>query len=96
VATIDLEKEVFHVDHQQAALLRIQRELGARVTAHGYSEENVFTLESNDPAWPLARIKADYGLENYRAYHARAAAIQNKHRAAPSALGTMNLSAGSR
>ena len=81
-ATIDLEKDVFHVDHQHATLLRIQRELGASVTARGYSEENVFTLESNDAAWPLARIKAHYGLETYREYHALAAAVQNKYRGA--------------
>lgn len=87
-ATIDLEKEVFHIDQQHATLSRIQRELGASVSARGFSEENVFTLESNDPAWPLARIKAHYGLENYREYHARAAGVQDQYRAAAPGRGS--------
>jgi|DewCreStandDraft_5_1066085.scaffolds.fasta_scaffold01784_19 beta-ureidopropionase len=80
--TIDLEKEVFHIDGQVEALWRLQRELGSRVTVQAFSEENIFTLESNDPAWPLARLKAHYGLENFHDYHRRAAAVQEAARAA--------------
>ncbi len=75
-AEIDLEKEVFHIDDQIEKLLRVQTELGDRVHAEGFSQENIFTLESNDPAWPLTRVKATYGLENFRDYHARAAKAQ--------------------
>ncbi|CAN5753266.1 hypothetical protein BH10CHL1_BH10CHL1_34820 [soil metagenome] len=77
---IDLEKEVFHIDDQIEKLLRVQTELGASVHAEGFSQENIFTLESNDPAWPLARIKATYALENFRDYHARAAKAQDAAR----------------
>ena len=76
-AQIDLEKEVFHIDDQVEKLLRVQSELGDRVHAEGYSQENIFTLESNDPEWPLARIKRDYALENFRDYHARATGVQD-------------------
>jgi predicted amidohydrolase len=79
---IDLEKEVFHIDDQVEKLLRVQTELGDRVRAEGFSQENIFTLESNDPAWPLARIKTAYGLENFRDYHARAASAQDAARRA--------------
>jgi hypothetical protein len=61
-------------------LLRVQRELGARVQATGYSQENIFTLESNDNEWSLERIKKHYGLENFRDYHARATAVQDRAR----------------
>jgi beta-ureidopropionase len=77
---IDLEKEVFHIDDQVEKLLRVQGELGDRVRATGYSQENVFTLESNDNEWPLARIKQQYALENFRDYHARATAVQDRAR----------------
>ena len=77
---IDLEKEVFHIDDQVEKLLRVQGELGDRVRATGYSQENVFTLESNDNEWPLARIKKHYELENFRDYHARATAVQDRAR----------------
>jgi len=77
---IDLEKEVFHIDDQVEKLLRVQAELGDRVHAEGFSQENIFTLESSDPTWPLARMKASYGLENFRDYHARSTKIQDAAR----------------
>jgi predicted amidohydrolase len=79
-AQIDLEKEVFHIDLQVEKLLRVQAEMGDRVTATGYSQENIFTLESNDPEWPLARIKTVYGLESFRDYHARSTKVQDAYR----------------
>jgi predicted amidohydrolase len=82
-ATIDLEKRVFHIDDQVAKLHEIQTRYGARVTAVGCSEENVFTLESNDPALPLDAIAAEFGLESFRDYHARATLVQDRHRTAP-------------
>lgn len=77
-AQIDLDKEVFHIDNQVETLLRVQAEMGDSVTATAFSEENIFTLESNDPQWPLARIKERYSLENYRDYHARATQVQDR------------------
>jgi beta-ureidopropionase len=80
IATIDLERAVFHVDDQYEKLREIQLRYGGRVTAVGYSEENVFTLESNDPELPLAEIVREHGLETFRAYHARAERVQDEHR----------------
>lgn len=79
-ATIDLEKEVFHIDQQVDKLFRIQQELGERVSANALSQENVFTLESNDPEWPITRIKEYYGLENLRDYLERATQVQKQFR----------------
>ncbi|MEZ4733703.1 MAG: carbon-nitrogen hydrolase family protein [Caldilineaceae bacterium] len=83
---IDLEKEVFHIDDQVEKLLRVQCELGDHVTAVGFSEENIFTLESHDPAWPLGRIKQQFALENFRDYHARATQVQRAARAAATSV----------
>jgi predicted amidohydrolase len=80
-ATIDLEQELFHIDDQTDKLYALQREFGRRVTVEALTEEHVFTLESNDPAWPVARLKERFGLENFRDYHARAAGVQDLHRA---------------
>jgi hypothetical protein len=80
---VDLEKEVFHIDDQVQKLAQVQARLGAGVTVEAFSEENVFTVESHDPAWPLARIKQEFRLENFRDYHARATRVQEEHRGRP-------------
>lgn len=81
-ATVDLEKEVFHIDLQIGKLHAIKQELGPRVSIDALSEENVFTIESNDKDWPLSRIKREWGLENVRDYLERAERVQDEHRAA--------------
>jgi predicted amidohydrolase len=86
MATIDLEKQVFHVDEQYERLEAIQLRYGGRVTAVGCSEENVFTLESNDPDLPLAEIVREYRLETFRAYHARADRVQDEARSGAGAV----------
>ena len=77
---LDLEKEVFHIDAQVQKLAAVQSRLGASVTVEAFSEENVFTVESHDPEWPVSRIKSEFGLENFRDYHARATRVQEEHR----------------
>ena len=84
---VDLEKEVFHIDAQVEKLARVQVELGTKVSVEGYSEENVFTVESHDDAWPLSRIKREFALENFRDYHARATRVQEEHRRGPVVAG---------
>src|SRR5215213_4284114 len=83
--TIDLEKELLHIAPslgQTEKLFRLQEEMGGRVTMQGFTEENFVTLESNDPAWPVARIKQHYGLLNWQEYHAYATQVQEEHRPA--------------
>jgi len=83
--TIDLEKELLHIAPslgQHEKLFRLQQELGGRATIQGFTEENFVTLESNDPDWPVARIKQHYGLVNWSEYHAAATKVQDEHRRA--------------
>jgi beta-ureidopropionase len=82
--TIDLEKELFHIDDQVEKLHRVQLELGSRARVEALTEDHVFTLESNDLAWPVARIKTEYELESFRDYHRRAEDVQHESRNAAS------------
>jgi predicted amidohydrolase len=79
-ATVDVEKELFHADSHEATILRIESELGSRVSVVAYDEERYFTLESNDAEWPVSRLKDHYGLESFADYHARAGEVQDRHR----------------
>ena len=77
---IDLETTLFHIDDQYQKIDGIRRDLGDRVTIRAYSEENVFTVESNDEAWPISRICEVYGLKTYQQYHEEATRVQEAWR----------------
>jgi beta-ureidopropionase len=79
-ATVDLEKELFHADSHEQKLVQIKNDLADRVSIVAFDEERYFTLESNDPEWPVSRVKSHYGLENFADYHARATGVQDHHR----------------
>lgn len=68
---VDLEAEVFHYDMQYQQIRQMQTDFGDRVTIVGTRDDGVFMVESNDDDWPLARIKREYGLENWVEYHDR-------------------------
>jgi predicted amidohydrolase len=70
-STVDLEAEVFHYDQQYQQIRQMQTELGHRVTIVGTRDDGVFMVESNDDAWPMSRLKSEYGLENWQEYHDR-------------------------
>ncbi len=70
-STVDLEAEVFHYDLQFQQIRQMQTDFGKRITIIGTRDDGVFMLESNDDAWPVARIKREYGLENWVEYHDR-------------------------
>ena len=70
-STVDLEAEVFHYDQQYQQIRQMQTDFGNRITIIGTRDDGVFMVESNDDAWPIARIKSEYGLENWVEYHDR-------------------------
>lgn len=78
--TIDLDKQIFHIDNQYDKLLEIQGRLGSKVRIESFSEENIFTIESNDPEWTVERIEAEFKLESYKEYHMRSEKVQNERR----------------
>ncbi len=79
---IDLEKELFHTDDNATRLLALQAEHGHEITLKTRGEENVFTLQSNNPALPLAKLKEKFRLESFNDFHARAGRVQDRTREA--------------
>ena len=77
---IGLDKTLFHIDKQFHKLAQLQQDLGEKITLETFDEENRFTLESNDPDWPMDRIIKAYGLETFKAYHARVEAMNDQFR----------------
>lgn len=80
LATVDLDTALFHIDRQYQKIDAIRAALGDKVTIRVFSEENVFTLESNDPAWPISRICEEFGLMTYKDYHREATFLQEEYR----------------
>lgn len=76
--TIDLEKEIFHTDYQNDKLLDIQCKLGSKVSIESFSQENIFTLESNDDEWPVEKIIKEFNLVTFREYYKKSEALQNE------------------
>ena len=77
---IGLDKTLFHVDSQFHKLPQIQLELGGKITLETFEEEGRFTIESNDPDWPIARIIETYKLETFKEYHERVEKMNEKVR----------------
>lgn len=77
---LDLESELFHADYNEWQISKLESEMRERITVRALGEERFFLLESNDPEWPVTRLKAHYGLENFNDYHARATSIQQEYR----------------
>jgi len=78
---VDLEKELFHVGaarHEDRIIRSILRKYGRDVTIESFSEEDMFTLESNNDALPMSKIKEEFNLLNYRDFHKYNTELQMK------------------
>lgn len=80
-AEIDLEKKVFHTDQNAARLLELTTHFGQRISVESFTEEHIFTLQSNDPSVSVEQIEGEFGLEPFREYHRRAEEAQDEARA---------------
>jgi hypothetical protein len=80
-AEIDLEKKVFHTDQNAAKLLELTTHFGRRISVESFTEEHIFTLQSNDSSVSVEEIERDFALEPFRDYHRRAEGVQNEARA---------------
>ena len=63
--------------------LALQAEHGHEITLKTRGEENVFTLQSNNPALPLAKLKEKFRLEAFNDFHARAGRGTGPHSRGP-------------
>jgi len=78
---IGMDKTMFHIDSQFPKLIRLQKELGQKITLETYEEEGRFMIESNDPDWPMDRIIKEYALVTFKEYHDRVARMNDSARA---------------
>jgi len=77
---IGMDKTLFHVDGQIGKLARVQKELGDKIALETFDEEGRFTIESNDPGWPMERIIREFALETFKAYHERTESMHAAYR----------------
>ena len=82
VQEIDLEKELYRTDDNASRLLELQAKHGREITLTTLDEEHVFTLQSNNPSLPLAKLKEEFRLESFNDFHARAGRVQDRARVA--------------
>ena len=80
IADVDLDMEVFHIDEQFPKINDIRAALGDKVVIRALSEDNVFTVSSKDPDWPVSRIKEEFSLKTYKEYHAYSEELQREWR----------------
>lgn len=78
MADIDLHMELFHIDDQLPKIHEIRRVLGDKVVVETLSEDNIFTVSSKDPEWPVERVKKEFGLVSYKEYHEEALGLRSK------------------
>ena len=85
MATVDLGMEILHTDFHVYerhcnVVSELRKDLGNKVDIKVYYDDNMITVSSNDPEWPMERIKKEYGLTSYKDYHAQAALENQKMR----------------
>lgn len=68
-AEIDLGETIFHVDHHVSKISELRNFFGDRIKLHIKNDDNMFSLSSLDPEWPLERIQKEFQLKTYREYH---------------------------
>ena len=87
---ISLDKTMFHIDSQFHKLAGMVAVLGNKIRLETYDAEGRFTIESNDPEWPVERIKKEFGLETFKEYHDRSAKL-NDNKRLPSGFGLVKI-----
>ncbi len=77
MATVNLGMEIFHSDRQTDRPAKLRAALGDRITIRSHSQENIFTVESNDDEWPMERVKREFDLMSYKDYHSEYGRLNN-------------------
>lgn len=73
---LNLDKRLFHTNGHEHQLLKLQTHYGRRIRIESFTDEHVFTLESNDPNLPIDEIIRNFGLVEYRAFIDRCTDVQ--------------------
>lgn len=70
MASVNLGGEIFHFDHHERVIPLIREKYGSRVSLRVKPGDNIFELASEDDGLSLEELKREFGLTNYREYHA--------------------------
>lgn len=84
VCDLNLDKRLFHTDLQSHKLQALQTRYGRRIRLESFTEEHLFTLESQDPALSIDEVIAEFELIDYRTYIHRCTRAQQLGRLANS------------
>jgi predicted amidohydrolase len=80
VCDLNLDKRLFHTDGQHQHVLSIQTRYGQRVRVETYTEEHLFTVESQDPSLDVEQVIEEFGLVEYKSYVERCTSAQLRTR----------------
>ena len=69
--TVDLDTGYFHTDHNLPKLGRLRRKLGNRIHIKTCGRQNMISITSDDPEWPMERIIQEFELLTYQGYIAQ-------------------------
>ena len=68
VRTLNLDREVFHLDYNRKHLEKISERYGAGIEIEIYTAEGIFALESRMDEVTVADISREFGLETFTQY----------------------------
>lgn len=80
MADLDLETTIFHTDNNWKKIDAIRAKLGDSVRIQSYNDENMFTISSTDPQWPIERICKEFDMLTYAEYHQEATEFEDMTR----------------
>jgi predicted amidohydrolase len=80
VHRLDLDKRLFHTDHQAHLILPIQERYGQRIRLEAFTEEHIFAIECIDPDLNVSEVIEAFGLIEYSHYLQRCTRSQESAR----------------
>ena len=80
MADVDLDTTIFHTDRQWQKIDSLRAKLGDSVRIQSYNDENMFTVSSTDPEWPIERICKEFDMMTYADYHKEATDFEDETR----------------
>ena len=78
VCDLNLDRELFHTDHQMDKIAEIQARYGSDVVVKTYTEEHLILIESVAAGLSVRDIMDEFGLVSYRDYIARCTDFRNQ------------------
>ncbi len=75
---MNLDREVYHTDHQMDKILTIQEKFGKDVTVRAFTEEHLFVITNNRSDCTIKDIEKAFSLVSYSDYIARCETLRKR------------------